>query len=66
MEAFREAKEIREKLGFIGRYQDGISPKLSKYQELEAEKARLRKRLKELNISTAGSNPKPFKKHKHH
>lgn len=57
------AKEIREKLAFIGRYMDSISPKLSKYQELEKEKELLRKELKTLGDNTSGVNPEKKKKH---
>jgi hypothetical protein len=44
----REVREIWDKLAYIGRYTDGISPKLQKYQELQIEKEKLRKRLKEI------------------
>ena len=57
-------KAIRERLSEIGRYQDGISPKLSKWQELEDEKLRLRKLLKESGDRTSGVNPKTSVKSK--
>ena len=57
----KEAKLIREELSFIGRYLDGISPKLAKYQELVERKEVLRKKLKGLP-KQAGSNPDKWKK----
>lgn len=45
----REVKFIRERLAYIGRYMQGISPKLQRYQELEKEKTELRRKLKEIN-----------------
>jgi len=57
-----EAKAIREELSYIGRYQDGISPKLSKWQELENKKIELRKRLKQLNDNTSGVDTEPWSK----
>ncbi len=58
---YSEAKLIREELAYIGRYLDGISPKLAKYQELMKRKEELRQKLKSLP-KQAGSNPEPFKK----
>lgn len=57
-------KGIREKLAEIGRYQSGINPKLSKWQELEDEKIRLRKELKATGDKTSGVNPEKMKKAK--
>lgn len=44
MESIR--KEIHQKLAYIGRYMDGISPTILKYKELEQEKYKLRQELK--------------------
>lgn len=57
-----EAKALREELAYIGRYMDSISPKLSKYKELEAKKETLREKLKQLKLSAPGTNPEPFQK----
>lgn len=57
-------KAIREKLAEIGRYQDGISPKLAKWQELEQEKQRLRKLLKETGDKQSGTDPEKSPKSK--
>lgn len=57
-----EAKAIREELAWIGRYQDGISPKLAKYQELEERKAVLRQQLKSLSDNKSGVDPEPMGK----
>ena len=57
-----EAKAIREELSYIGRYQDGISPKLEKWQELENRKQELRKKLKTLKDNTSGVNHGKMKK----
>lgn len=64
MKPEQEAKIIREQLAFIGRYLDGISPKVAKYAELQEEKSKLRKRLKEIGKKhkDAGSNPEPMRK----
>jgi hypothetical protein len=59
---YSEAKLIREELAYIGRYLDGISPKLSKYQELVARKKELQQKLKGFTNKGAGSNPIPFRK----
>ncbi len=60
----KEAKGIRETLSYIGRYQSSISPKLMKWKELEIEKNKLRKRLKELNLDEDVPDIKPFRKTK--
>lgn len=57
-------KAIRERLSEIGRYQDGINPKLSKWQELEDEKKRLRKLLKESGDRISGVDSEPSVKSK--
>jgi hypothetical protein len=57
-----EAKLIREELAYIGRYLDGISPKLSKAQELLARKKELQDKLQTIKDKTSGVNPKPMKK----
>lgn len=56
----REAKAIREELAYIGRYCDGISPKLARYQELQKKKEVLRERLKQLKLSAPGTDPQPM------
>lgn len=60
----KEAAIIREELAYIGRYQSNISPKLSKYQELEVKKGQLRKRLKEIGVAPNGPDKKMKKVHK--
>lgn len=56
------AKAIREELALIGRYQTGISPKLTKWKELEARKKLLRKRLKQIPDKDSGTDPEPLTK----
>jgi len=56
-----EAKLIREELAYIGRYLNGISPKLAKAQELTARKKELQDKLKTIKDKTSGVNPTPMK-----
>lgn len=56
----REIKAIHEELSFIGRYQSSISPKLSKWQELEKRKQFLREELKK--FPRKAYNPKKMEK----
>lgn len=48
LELKRKFKEVREEIAYIGRYTDGISPKLDKYRQLQERKEVLRKELKNL------------------
>ena len=45
----KRVKLIKEELAFIGRYLCSISPKLSRYKELEQQKEVLRRELKEIH-----------------
>ena len=53
-------KEIHQRLSFIGRFQESISPELQKWKDLEQEKIKLRQELKK--YPRAGFAPKKNRK----
>lgn len=54
------AKEIRERLAWIGRYTSDISPKLAVYRSLMAEKNDLREQLYRLEMPARKKFTKPL------
>lgn len=65
-ETEKRVKLIKEELAFIGRYLGSISPKLSRYAELQKRKEELREELKAIHkqypkAKEIGTNPQKMK-----